>query len=88
MSDPKPSNSIIPNTSLLSDIPACEEKIERILDEHVTLTQKYSYQRYLVQWRGRPDTYASWIPRAELQRLALELLQEYNQVQLDAQQDA
>ena len=43
VSDPKPSNSTIPNTPLLPDIPTCEEKIDYILDEQVTLTWRGSY---------------------------------------------
>ena len=42
-SDPKPSNSTLQNTPLLPELPACKEKIERILDEQVTLSRRGSY---------------------------------------------
>ena len=86
VSDPKPTNSTIPNTPVLPNIPTCKNKIDCILDEQVMFTRGGSYQRYLVRWRGRPDSDATWIPRAEVQRLAPELLQEYDQAQLDVQQ--
>ena len=63
---------------MLPHIPAHHEHIDQILDEQVTLIRKGSYQRFLVKWRGRLETDATWIPRSELQRLAPDLLAEFD----------
>ncbi len=57
---------------------ARREHIEHILDEQVISTRRGSYQRYLVRWKGRPESDVTWISRAELQRLDPDLLEQYD----------
>ena len=54
------------NIPIQPNIPARHEHIDHILDEQVTFTRRDSYQKFLVKWRGKPYTYATWIPRTEL----------------------
>ena len=77
-SEPNPTSPPPQNILMLPHIPAHHEHIDQILDEQVTFTRKGSYQRFLVKWRGRPETDATWIPRSELQRLAPDLLAEFD----------
>ena len=77
-SEPKPDSPPIQNIPLQPDIPARQEYVEQILDEQVTFTKRGSYQKFLVRWRGRPATDATWITRLELQRLAPDLLAEFD----------
>ena len=66
------------NIPMQPHIPAHHEHIEQILDKQVTLTRRGSYQKFLVKWQGRLETDATWIPRSELQRLAPDLLAEFD----------
>ena len=58
-------------------IPERREKIERILDDKTITTRNKDYQRYLVQWQGRPESDNSWITREDLQRINPDLLEHY-----------
>ena len=60
-SEPKLDSPQSPNLPISPDLPARHEQIEQILDEQVTFTRRGSYQRFLVKWRGRPDTDVTWI---------------------------
>ena len=40
-------------------------------------TRNGVYQCYLVQWKGCPTTDDTWITRADLERLDLNLLERY-----------
>ena len=80
-SEPKPDSPPIQNIPLQPHIPARQEYVEQILDEHVTFTRRGSYQKFLVRWRGRPATDATWITRVELQRLAPYLPGEFDEYQ-------
>ena len=81
-----PSEPFEPSPPLVSDpAPECpllapfqqREQIEHILDEQVITTKNGAYQRYLVWWKGCPTTDDTWITRAELERLDLDLLERY-----------
>ena len=54
------------------------EQIECILDEQVTTMRSGAYQRYLVRWRGRPASDDTWVTRAELERIDLDILERYH----------
>ena len=42
------------------------EKVERVLDTKLAATHSKAYKLYLVKWEGLPDSYNSWIMKAEL----------------------
>ena len=77
-SEPNPESPPSQNIPIQPHIPACHEHIDQILDEQVTFMRRGSYQRFFVKWQGRPETNATWIPRSELQRLAPDLLSEFD----------
>ena len=56
---------------------AKHDQIERILDEQILSTRSRGYQRYLVRWRGRPESEDTWITREELQRIDPDLLERH-----------
>ena len=58
--------------------PARRDRVERILDDQAIATRNKSYQRYLVQWQGRPDSEDSWITREDLQQIDLDILERYH----------
>ena len=58
-SEPKLESPPPQNIPIQPKIPACHEHVDQILDEQVTLTRRGSYQRFLIKWRGRPDTDAT-----------------------------
>ena len=58
-------------------LPEQRERIERILDDKIITTRNKDYQRYLVQWQGRPEFDNSWITREDLQRLNPDLFEHY-----------
>ena len=61
--------------------PERKERIDRILDDQSITTRNKGYQRYLVQWQGRPESENSWITREDLQQIDPDLLEKYhNQV--------
>ena len=80
-SEPKPNNPLPPNIPIPPNVPVHHEHVDQILDEQVTLTRRGSYKRFIVKWQGRPDTDATWIPRSELQRIAPDLLTEFDYYQ-------
>ena len=45
---------------------AHKESIDAILDEQIVSTRYGGVHRFLVQWRGRPDSNCTWIIRDEL----------------------
>jgi hypothetical protein len=49
--------------------PAHKENIDAILDEQVLFARDGGVQRFLIRWRGRPDSYYTWIARDRLQYL-------------------
>ena len=54
------------------------EEIEGILtDETVSITDG-TYHRYLVCWRGRPDSDCTWLPVEEIMQLNPELLHDFH----------
>ena len=57
--------------------PAQKEHIDAILDEQTVSTSDGGVQRFLVRWRGRPESDTTWITRAELQRIDPDLLEYY-----------
>ena len=65
-----------------SPTPSCFQKahkdiIDVILDEQSLFTRDGTVQRFLVRWRGRPDSDCTWITREELQQLDPALLEAY-----------
>ncbi|KAL4626266.1 hypothetical protein ACB092_05G083900 [Castanea dentata] len=65
-------------TSLPLNFPyAHKESIDAILDEQIVSTRDGGVHRFLVRWRGRPDSNCTWITRDELQRLDPDLLEYY-----------
>ena len=87
-SEPKPDSPLTQNIPVPHDIPARQEYVEQILDEQITFIRRESYQKFLVRWRGRPATDATWITREELQRLAPYLLAEFDEYQQQQRQES
>ena len=87
-SEPKPESPLPQKIPIPPNVPARHEHVDQILDEQVTLTRRESYQRFLVKWRGRLETYATWIPRSELQRIAPDLLAEFDYYQQQQESDS
>ena len=56
---------------------AHKESIDAILDEQIISTRDGGVHYFLVWWRGRPDSDCTWITLDELQRLDLDLLENY-----------
>ena len=86
-SEPNPERPPSQNISIQPNILARHEHVDQILDEQVTLTRRGSYQRFLIKWRDRPDTDAMWILRSELQRIAPDLLAEFDYYQQQQESD-
>ena len=64
---PNPIDAPIP-TPLPLNLPyAHKESIDTILDEQIVSTRDGGVHRFLVRWRGRPDSDCTWITRDELQ---------------------
>ncbi|XP_073001499.1 uncharacterized protein [Typha latifolia] len=53
------------------------DQIDDILDARETKTQWGTHRRYLVRWRNRSISDASWIEEYELRRLREDLYQKY-----------
>ena len=71
-----------PNTPIPTPLPlnlpyAYKESIDVILDEQIVFTRDGGVHRFLVRWRGRPDSDCIWITRDELKQLDLDLLEYY-----------
>ena len=74
---PNPIDAPIPIPSPLNLPYAHKESIDAILDEQIVSTRDGGVHRFLVQWRGRPDSDCTWITRDELRRLDPDLLEYY-----------
>ena len=70
-------NAPIPTSLPLNLSYAHKESIDVILGEQIVSTRDGGVHRFLVRWRGRPDSDCTWITRDELQRLDLDLLEYY-----------
>ena len=53
------------------------EQIDEIIDDQIVSTRYGGYQRFLVRWKGLPDSDNTWINREELQWLDLNRLEHY-----------
>ena len=53
------------------------EQIDSIKDDQIISTRDDGCRRYLVHWKGRPESDDTWITREDLQRLASDLLEFY-----------
>uniref|UniRef100_A0A7N2LQA1 Uncharacterized protein n=1 Tax=Quercus lobata TaxID=97700 RepID=A0A7N2LQA1_QUELO len=74
---PNPIDAPIP-TPLPLNLPyAHKESIDTILDEQIVSTRDGGVHRFLVRWRGLPDSDCTWITRDELLRLDPDLLEYY-----------
>ena len=51
------------------------DEIDRVLDKQIRSTRGRDYHRYLVRWRGRPESEDTWITREELQRIDPDLFE-------------
>ena len=74
---PNPIDTPIPTSSPLNLPYAHKESIDVILDEQIVSTRDGGVHRFLVRWRGRPDSDCTWITRDELRRLDPDLLEYY-----------
>ena len=74
---PDPIDAPIPTLLPLNLSYAHKESIDAILDEQIVSTKDGRVHRFLVQWRGRPNSDCTWITRDELHRLDLDLLEYY-----------
>ena len=74
---PNPIDAPIPTPSPLNLSYAHKESIDTILDEQIVSTRDGGVHRFLVRWRGRPDSDCTCITRDELQRLDPDLLEYY-----------
>ena len=74
---PNPIDAPIP-TPLPLNLPyAHKESIDAILDEQIVSTRDGGVHRFLVRWRGRPDSDYTWITQDELLQLDPDLLEYY-----------
>ena len=74
---PNPIDSLI-HTPLPLNLPyAHKESIDAILNGQIVSTRDGGVHRFLVRWRGRPDSDCTWITRDELERLDPDLLEYY-----------
>ncbi|PKU66219.1 hypothetical protein MA16_Dca009593 [Dendrobium catenatum] len=75
--------SEIPSLPPLPKIPTLPntEKIETILSDEIISTRDGGRHRYLVRWRGKPETEDTWLERDEIQRLDPNLLELYESSQ-------
>jgi hypothetical protein len=53
------------------------EQIDVILDDQLVSMRRGGYQKFLVRWKGRPESDNSWIKADEVQRLNPDLYDEY-----------
>ncbi|KAM1923906.1 hypothetical protein ACFX15_021752 [Malus domestica] len=60
-----------PSKSLQKDL------VADILDDNVVLTRHGSYQKFLVRWKYRPDSYITWISKEDLERIDPDILEQY-----------
>ena len=74
---PHPIDALIPTPSPLNLPYAHKEFIDAILDEQIVSIKGGGVHRFLVRWRGLPDSDCTWITRDELLRLDLDLLEYY-----------
>lgn len=52
-----------------------KDLVADILDDNVVLTRHGSYQKFLVRWKYRPDSYITWISKEDLQRIDPDILE-------------
>ena len=74
---PNPIDATIPTPSPLNLPYTHRESIDFILDEQIVSTRDGGVHRFLVRWRGRPDSDCTWITRDELRQLDPDLLEYY-----------
>ena len=71
----EPSHEPIPERPLLRPLPQIHhtymtEQIDEIIDDQIVSTKNGGYHRFLIRWKGLPDSDNTMINREELQRLA------------------
>ena len=55
-------------------LPQHKDEIEAVLDDETVASSHGGFQWYLVKWRGRPDSDATWISEDEFRAMDPELL--------------
>ena len=78
----KPSPEPPPERPLLPPVPQIHlthmaEQIGEIIDDQIVSTRDCGYHRFLIRWKGLPDSDNTWINREELQRLDPDRLEHY-----------
>ena len=80
LDEPSPEPS--PERPLLPPLPQIHpthmaEQIDEIIDDQIVSTRDGGYHRFLVRWKGLPDSDNTWINRKELQRLDPDCLEHF-----------
>lgn len=57
--------------------PAAIDDVEAILEDEIVSTATGGFQRFLVRWKGRPQSDNSWVREEDLRRMAPALLDDY-----------
>ena len=66
------------HTPLPLNLPcAHKESIDAILDEWIVFSKDGGFHRFLVRWRGQPDSDCTWITQDELHQQVPDLLEYY-----------
>ena len=78
-----PSENLEPISLILSDptdkLPSSAQRhqprqVDKILDEHITITRNRVYQCYLVRWKDQPPTKGTWMSREDLMQQNSDIL--------------
>ena len=64
----------------LPPTPPPSNQIVDVLDDQLVSTRREDFQKFLVQWKNRPISAASWITAIDFQRLTLDLYECYQAI--------
>ena len=58
-------------------VPARQKEIEDVYDDQLVSTKTGGYHKFLVKWKGKPFSEATWITPTEFERLNPDLYEKY-----------
>ncbi|PKU74568.1 hypothetical protein MA16_Dca003771 [Dendrobium catenatum] len=69
----------IPNLPPLPNIPKfpMAEQVEAVLSDEIISTREGGRRRYLIRWKGKPESEDTWLDREELQQIDPDALEIY-----------